>query len=279
MAIVIDGKTISRQIRAELKEEALRLKAARGVVPGLAVILVGEDPASQVYVRHKENACAEAGFFSRSLRLSATTSEQTLLKEIQRLNDDPQIHGILVQLPLPGHISVDVVTETIDPRKDVDGFHPWNVGRLFSGRPWHTACTPSGIIEMLDRSAIAIQGREAVIVGRSNIVGKPLALLLLARHATVTICHTRTRNLAEVTRRADILLAAAGRPEMIRAEMIRDGAVVIDVGINRLADGRLVGDVAFAECAEKASYITPVPGGVGVMTIAMLMKNTLQAAT
>jgi methylenetetrahydrofolate dehydrogenase (NADP+)/methenyltetrahydrofolate cyclohydrolase len=279
MAIVIDGKTISRQIRAELKEEALRLKAARGVVPGLAVILVGEDPASQVYVRHKENACAEAGFFSRTLRLSATTSEQTLLKEIQRLNDDPQIHGILVQLPLPGHISVDVVTETIDPRKDVDGFHPWNVGRLFSGRPWHTACTPSGIIEMLDRSAIAIQGREAVIVGRSNIVGKPLALLLLARHATVTICHTRTRNLAEVTRRADILLAAAGRPEMIRAEMIRDGAVVIDVGINRLADGRLVGDVAFAECAEKASYITPVPGGVGVMTIAMLMKNTLQAAT
>jgi methylenetetrahydrofolate dehydrogenase (NADP+)/methenyltetrahydrofolate cyclohydrolase len=279
MAIVIDGKTISRQIRAELKEEALRLKAARGVVPGLAVILVGEDPASQVYVRHKENACAEAGFFSRTLRLSATTSEQTLLKEIQRLNDDPQIHGILVQLPLPGHISVDVVTETIDPRKDVDGFHPWNVGRLFSGRPWHTACTPSGIIEMLDRSAIAIQGREAVIVGRSNIVGKPLALLLLARHATVTICHTRTRNLPEVTRRADILLAAAGRPEMIRAEMIRDGAVVIDVGINRLADGRLVGDVAFAECAEKASYITPVPGGVGVMTIAMLMKNTLQAAT
>jgi methylenetetrahydrofolate dehydrogenase (NADP+)/methenyltetrahydrofolate cyclohydrolase len=262
-----------------LKEEALRLKAARGVVPGLAVILVGEDPASQVYVRHKENACAEAGFFSRTLRLSATTSEQTLLKEIQRLNDDPQIHGILVQLPLPGHISVDVVTETIDPRKDVDGFHPWNVGRLFSGRPWHTACTPSGIIEMLDRSAIAIQGREAVIVGRSNIVGKPLALLLLARHATVTICHTRTRNLPEVTRRADILLAAAGRPEMIRAEMIRDGAVVIDVGINRLADGRLVGDVAFAECAEKASYITPVPGGVGVMTIAMLMKNTLQAAT
>lgn len=278
MAIVIDGKAISRRIRAELKEEALRLKGERGVVPGLAVVLVGEDPASQVYVRHKENACAEAGFHSRTLRLPSTTVQQTLLNEIRRLNEDPQIHGILVQLPLPDHISVDAVTEAIDPRKDVDGFHPWNVGRLFSGHPWHKACTPAGIIELLDRSAIEIEGREAVIVGRSNIVGKPLALLLLARHATVTVCHTRTRNLAEVTLRADMLFAAAGKPEMIRAEMVRDGAVVIDVGINRLADGLLVGDVAFAECAEKASYITPVPGGVGVMTIAMLMKNTLQAA-
>jgi methylenetetrahydrofolate dehydrogenase (NADP+)/methenyltetrahydrofolate cyclohydrolase len=278
MAIVIDGKAISRQIRMGLREEALRLKEEKGIVPGWAVVLVGEDPASKVYVRHKENACAEAGFFSRTLRLPAATPEKTLLEEIERLNDDPQIHGILVQLPLPGHISVDAVTEAINPRKDVDGFHPWNVGRLFSGDPWHKACTPAGIIELLDRSAIAIEGREAVIVGRSNIVGKPLALLLLARHATVTVCHTRTRNLAEVTRRADLLFAAAGKPEMIRAGMIRDGAVVIDVGINRLADGRLVGDVAFAECAEKASYITPVPGGVGVMTIAMLMKNTLQAA-
>jgi methylenetetrahydrofolate dehydrogenase (NADP+)/methenyltetrahydrofolate cyclohydrolase len=278
MAIVIDGKAISCEIRAELKVEALRLKAEKGIVPGLAVVLVGEDPASQVYVRHKENACAEAGFLSRTIRLPAATTQQTLLDLIQSLNDDNVIHGILVQLPLPGHIFVDAVTEAIDPRKDVDGFHPYNIGRLFSGNPWHQPCTPVGIIELLDRSAIEIEGKEAVIVGRSNIVGKPLALMLLARHATVTVCHTRTLNLAEVTRRAALLFAAAGKPEMIRADMVRDGAVVIDVGINRLADGRLVGDVAFAECAAKAAYITPVPGGVGVMTIAMLLKNTLQAA-
>jgi methylenetetrahydrofolate dehydrogenase (NADP+)/methenyltetrahydrofolate cyclohydrolase len=279
MAIVIDGKAISREIRAELKRDALRLKAEKGIVPGLAVVLVGEDPASQIYVRHKENACAEAGFLSRTVRLPVATTQQALLKLIQSLNNDNEIHGILVQLPLPGHISVDAVTEAIDPRKDVDGFHPYNIGRLFSGNPWHVACTPAGIIELLDRSAIGIEGREAVIVGRSNIVGKPLALMLLARHATVTVCHTRTRNLAEVTRRAELLFAAAGKPEMIRGDMVRDGAVVIDVGINRLADGRLVGDVAFDEVAVKAAYITPVPGGVGVMTIAMLLKNTLQAAT
>ena len=278
MAIVIDGKAISRKIRVELKEAARRLKAEKGIVPGLAVVLVGEDPASQVYVRHKENACAEAGFLSRTVRLPVATTQQTLLKLIQSLNNDNEIHGILVQLPLPSHISVDAVTEAIDPRKDVDGFHPYNIGRLFSGNPWHRACTPAGIIELLDRSAIGIEGKEAVIVGRSNIVGKPLALMLLARHATVTVCHTRTRNLAEVTRRAELLFAAAGKPEMIRADMVRDGAVVIDVGINRLADGRLVGDVAFDEVAAKAAYITPVPGGVGVMTIAMLLKNTLQAA-
>ena len=278
MAIVIDGKAISREIRAELKRDALRLKAEKGIVPGLAVVLVGEDPASQVYVRHKENACAEAGFLSRTIRLPAATTQQVLLDLIQNLNHDGKIHGILVQLPLPGHISVDAVTEAINPRKDVDGFHPLNIGRLFSGNPWHQPCTPAGIIELLDRSAIGIEGKEAVILGRSNIVGKPLALMLLARHATVTVCHTRTRNLAEVTRRAELLFAAAGKPEMIRADMVRDGAVVIDVGINRLADGRLVGDVAFDEVAAKAAYITPVPGGVGVMTIAMLLKNTLQAA-
>jgi methylenetetrahydrofolate dehydrogenase (NADP+)/methenyltetrahydrofolate cyclohydrolase len=278
MAIVIDGKAISREIRAGLKEEARRLKEEKGVVPGLAVILVGEDPASQIYVRHKENACADAGFLSRTVRLSAATTEQALLALIQNLNDDRQLHGILVQLPLPGHICVDAVTEAIDPRKDVDGFHPFNVGRLFSDNPRHYPCTPSGIIELLDRSAIRIEGKEAVIVGRSNIVGKPLALMLLARHATVTVCHTRTRNLAGVTRRAELLFAAAGKPEMIRADMVREGAAVIDVGISRLADGQLAGDVAFDECAAKAAYITPVPGGVGVMTIAMLLKNTLQAA-
>ncbi len=278
MAIVINGKAVSHEIRAELKRDALQLKEEKGVVPGLAVVLVGEDPASQVYVRHKENACAEAGFLSRTIRLPATASQQTLLDLIQNLNNDAQIHGILVQLPLPGHISVDAVMEAVDPRKDVDGFHPINVGRLFSGNPWHLPCTPAGIIDLLDRSAIRIEGKEAVIVGRSNIVGKPLALMLLVRHATVTICHTRTRNLAEVTHRAELLFAAAGRPEMIRADMVRNGAVVIDVGINRLADGRLVGDVAFDEVAAKAAYITPVPGGVGPMTIAMLLKNTLQAA-
>jgi methylenetetrahydrofolate dehydrogenase (NADP+) / methenyltetrahydrofolate cyclohydrolase len=278
MAIVIDGKAISRQIRAEIKEEALLLKEKLGLVPGLAVVLVGEDAASQVYVRHKENACAEAGFLSRTYRLSRETGEQALLDLIRSLNEDGGIHGILVQLPLPGHISVDAVTEAIDPRKDVDGFHPYNAGRLFSGNPWHRACTPAGIIELLDRTAIEIEGKEAVIVGRSNIVGKPLALMLLSRHATVTICHTRTRNLADVTRRAEILFAAVGRTEIIRADMVREGAVVVDVGVNRLPDGRLVGDVAFDEVARKAAYITPVPGGVGVMTIAMLMKNTLQSA-
>jgi methylenetetrahydrofolate dehydrogenase (NADP+)/methenyltetrahydrofolate cyclohydrolase len=278
MAIVIDGRAVSSRIRAEVREEAVRLKADTGIVPGLAVVLVGENPASQVYVRHKENACADAGFLSRTLRLPATVPQQDLLALIRSLNDDALIHGILVQLPLPGHISVEAVTEAIDPRKDVDGFHPFNAGRLFSGNPWHQPCTPAGIIELLNRYDVAVEGREAVIVGRSNIVGKPLALMLLARHATVTVCHTRTGNLAEVTRRAELLFAAAGKPEMIRSDMVREGAVVVDVGINRLGDGRLVGDVAFEECAAKASHITPVPGGVGVMTIAMLMTNTLRAA-
>jgi methylenetetrahydrofolate dehydrogenase (NADP+)/methenyltetrahydrofolate cyclohydrolase len=224
MAIVIDGKAISREIRAELKRDALRLKAEKGIVPGLAVVLVGEDPASQVYVRHKENACAEAGFLSRTVRLPVATTQQTLLDLIQSLNNDNKIHGILVQLPLPGHISVDAVTEAIDPCKDVDGFHPFNIGRLFSGNPWYQPCTPAGIIELLDRSAIGIEGKEAVIVGRSTIVGKPLALMLLARHATVTVCHTRTRNLAEVTRRAELLFAAAGRhgPRRRRRDRCRD---------------------------------------------------------
>lgn len=277
MAIVIDGKIVSRDIRAELKEKARRLQEEDGVVPGLAVVLVGEDPASEIYVRHKGNACAEAGFLSRTMRLPAVTSQPDLLALVCRLNEDPQIHGILIQLPLPGHLSADTVMEAIDPRKDVDGFHPFNAGRLFSGNPRHRPCTPAGIIELLDRSGVGIEGKEAVIVGRSNIVGKPLALMLLARHATVTVCHTRTRNLPEVTRRAELLFAAAGKPEMIRAGMVRDGAVVIDVGINRLDDGRLVGDVAFNEVAPKASHITPVPGGVGPMTIAMLLANTLQA--
>ena len=278
MAILIDGKQASREIRDALQAEAAKLKASSGTVPGLAVILVGENPASRIYVGSKEKACQEAGFLSRVYRLPAETAERDVLKRIRMLNDDRKIHGILVQLPLPAHIRAEAVIEAIDPRKDVDGFHPYNAGRLFSGNPLHRACTPSGILTLLDRYGIAAEGKEAVIVGRSNIVGKPLALMLLSRNATVTVCHTRTKNLPEVTRRAELLVAAAGKAEMIQADMVREGAVVIDVGVNRRADGRLVGDVAFAGVAEKASHITPVPGGVGPMTIAMLLKNTLRAA-
>jgi methylenetetrahydrofolate dehydrogenase (NADP+) / methenyltetrahydrofolate cyclohydrolase len=278
MATVIDGNRIAQDVRAEVKAQAIELKKNNGMVPGLAVILVGEDAASKIYVGRKEKAAKEAGFLSREHRLPADTPEDRLREIIASLNASPEIHGILVQLPLPKHLNPDVVIETIDPRKDVDGFHPFNIGGLFSGRPGHRACTPLGIIELLDRSGIGIEGKEAVIVGRSNIVGKPLALMLLNRHATVTICHTRTRDLSSVTRRADILVAAAGKAEMIRGDMVRQGAVVIDVGINRGPDGKLVGDVAYAEAAERASFITPVPGGVGPMTIAMLLRNTLEAA-
>lgn len=278
MAILIDGKQASREIRDALRAEAAKLKAVSGIVPGLAVILVGENPASRIYVGSKEKACEEAGFLSRVYRVPAETAERDVLKRIRILNDDRKIHGILVQLPLPAHIRTEAVIEAIDPRKDVDGFHPYNAGRLFSGNPLHRPCTPLGILTLLDRYGIVPEGKEAVIVGRSNIVGKPLALMLLSRNATVTICHTRTKNLQEVTRRAEILVAAAGKAEMIQADMVRDGAVVIDVGVNRGADGHLVGDIAFTGVAEKASHITPVPGGVGPMTIAMLLKNTLQAA-
>jgi len=278
MAIIIDGKKTAQDVRNEIKEETLELKAKTGIVPGLAVILVGEDPASKIYVRMKENACKEAGFLSREYKLSADVDESEILSIINDLNNDNEIHGILVQLPLPEHINSDSVIEAVDPQKDVDGFHPYNIGRLFSENPFHMACTPTGIIELLDRYNIGIEGKETVIVGRSNIVGKPLALMLLARHATITMCHTRTKNLPEVTRRAELLIAAAGKPEMITGGMVRDGAVVIDVGINRLESGKLVGDVDFSSVSEKTSYITPVPGGVGPMTIAMLLKNTLNAA-
>lgn len=278
MAIIMDGNRISRDVRNHVTSEALRLKQNRGIVPGLAVILVGEDAASKIYVKRKEIACNEVGFLSREFRLPHDTTQEKVLQIIRELNHDQSIHGILVQLPLPKHLNAVTMIESIDPRKDVDGFHPWNMGRLFSGDPYHIACTPRGIVEMIDRHGIEIEGKETVIVGRSNIVGKPLALLLLNRHATVTICHSRTKNLSEVTKRAEILIAAAGQPEMIKNDMVKEGTVVIDVGINRLDNGRLVGDVAFAEVAEKASHITPVPGGVGPMTIAMLLVNTLKAA-
>lgn len=279
MAVIIDGKKIARDILDEVKSEAQRLKERAGVIPGLAVLLVGNDPASKIYIRHKENACKAAAFFSREFRLSQDTGERAVLDIIQELNRDEKIHGILVQLPLPGHINPTTIIEAIDPRKDVDGFHPYNLGRLFTGNPYHMACTPKGILELMDRSSIEIQGKRAVIIGRSNIVGKPVALMLLNRHATVTVCHTKTKQLALVTRQAEILIAAAGRPEIITADMVGDGAVIIDVGINRMKEDRLVGDVAFSEVLEKASHITPVPGGVGPMTIAMLLVNTLNAAT
>jgi len=277
MAAIIDGKAVSQAVREELREKAALLKATKGIVPGLAVILVGDDPASQVYVRGKRKACDEAGFLSREYRLPAETPETEVLHIIGELNADPKIHGILVQMPVPPQIRPEAVVESIDPRKDVDGLHPFNAGRLFSSDPFHKACTPSGVIELLDRYGIPIEGREAVIVGRSNLVGKPLSLLLLARHATVTICHTRTRDLGAVCRRAEILVAAAGKAGMIRGDMVRDGAVVIDVGINRV-EGRLLGDVSFQEAELRASWITPVPGGVGPMTIAMLLANTYRAA-
>ena len=279
MAVIIDGKKIAQDILDEVRTEALRLKDRAGIIPGLAVLLVGNDHASKIYIKHKENACKAAAFFSREFKLSQDTSEKEILDIIRRLNRDEKIHGILVQLPLPGHINPTAIIEAIDPRKDVDGFHPHNLGRLFTGNPYHMACTPKGILELMDRSSIAIEGKKAVIVGRSNIVGKPIALMLLNRHATITVCHTKTKQLSHVTRQAEILIAAAGRAEMIRADMVGDGAVIIDVGINRMDDGRLVGDVAFSEVLEKASFITPVPGGVGPMTIAMLLVNTLNAAS
>jgi methylenetetrahydrofolate dehydrogenase (NADP+)/methenyltetrahydrofolate cyclohydrolase len=278
MTVIIDGNKIAQEVRQQVREEALDFKEKTGIVPGLAVILVGEDPASQVYVGRKAKACAEVGFLSREYKLSADSSEANLLSIINELNADQLIHGILVQLPLPKHIPTDEIIAAIDPQKDVDGFHPYNVGGLVSGSPLFVPCTPRGIMELIRRTGIELSGKEAVVVGRSNIVGKPMALLLLAQHATVTICHSRTKDLPAVTRRADVLIAAVGKTEMIKANMIKEGAVVIDVGVNRLENGKLAGDVAFNEVAPKASYITPVPGGVGPMTIAMLMKNTLDAA-
>lgn len=279
MAIIIDGKKIAQDVRSELKSEFLRLKKERGITPGLATILVGDNEASKIYLRHKENACRDMGFFSREVRLPRESHEGNILQLIHELNHDASIHGILVQLPLPQHLIPGRIIEAIEPRKDVDGFHPYNAGRLFTGNPYHIPCTPKGILELLDRYKIPVEGKEAVIVGRSTIVGKPLAILLLNRHATITVCHTRTHDIAEITKRADILIAAAGKPEIIKAEMVKEDSVVIDVGVNRLEGGRLVGDVAFTEVAKKASYITPVPGGVGPMTIAMLLVNTFNAAS
>ena len=274
---IIDGKAIAADIRKEIAADVAELKA-RGVTPGLAVVLVGDDPASRVYVSMKEKACEQAGIFSDEHKLSAETSEAQLLALIESLNDDPRIDGILVQLPLPDHIDESKVLETISPAKDVDGFHPYNVGRLVTGNPLFQPCTPFGVMKMLERTGVDLTGKEVVVVGRSNIVGKPVALMCLAQHATVTLCHSRTRDLPAKVGQADVLIAAVGRPEMIKGAWIKEGAVVIDVGVNRVGDKKLVGDVEFAAARERASAITPVPGGVGPMTITMLLYNTVAGA-
>lgn len=281
-AKILDGAALAQELRSEFKLRAEAL-AAQGVRPGLAVVLVGEDPASQVYVRNKVNACAQAGFHSEKIVLPPDTTAAALLERIAALNADPAIHGILVQLPLPKHIDADAVLEAIAPEKDVDGFHAENIGALTQGNPRFIPCTPHGVMKLLEKGGVALKGQEAVVIGRSNIVGKPMALLLLAAGATVTICHSQTRDLAFHTRRADILVAAVGRPRFVTGDMIKPGAVVIDVGINRVPEGqpdagKLCGDVDFASAVEVASAITPVPGGVGPMTIAMLLANTLLAA-
>ncbi|MEW6683994.1 MAG: bifunctional methylenetetrahydrofolate dehydrogenase/methenyltetrahydrofolate cyclohydrolase FolD [Nitrospirota bacterium] len=277
-ARLIDGKVVAKAVKEDVAGRVQALKA-KGIRPGLATVLVGDDPASHVYVRNKQRTCEELGMHTIGHHLPAATSQDELLGLIHRLNDDPSIHGILVQLPLPKPLRSEPILSAMSPHKDVDGLHPFNMGKLLMGEPRFVPCTPAGVLTMLDYYKLPIEGKTAVVVGRSNLVGKPAALLLMHRHATVTVCHSKTPDLAEVCRRADILVAAMGKARFITGEMVRDGAVVIDVGINRLPDGRLVGDVDFEAVAPKASWITPVPGGVGPMTIAMLMQNTLLAAS
>ena len=277
MAELIDGKAIAAEMRQQIAADTQEL-IDNGVTPGLAVVLVGEDPASRVYVSMKEKACAAAGIYSVEHKLSAETGETELLELIAKLNDDGKIDGILVQLPLPGHIDEAKVLEAISPSKDVDGFHPYNVGRLVTGTPVFNPCTPFGIMKMLEYTGVELKGKEVVIIGRSNIVGKPVALMCLAEHATVTICHSRTVDLPKKVAAADVVIAAVGRPEMIKGEWIKKGAVVIDVGVNRVGEKKLVGDVEFEAAGKNAAAITPVPGGVGPMTITMLLFNTLLSA-
>ncbi len=276
MAKLIDGKLISKQIKDELKVEAAKLKEA-GIEVTLAVIQVGNDPASTVYVGNKKKACDYIGIRSLAYELPESTTQEELLKLVEELNDRDDVDGILVQLPLPSHIDEDTVIKTISPKKDVDGFHPQSVGALSIGQKGFVSCTPAGIIELLKRSDVDIEGKECVIIGRSNIVGKPMALLMLRENATVTICHSRTKNLKEVAKRADILIVAIGKPEFVTSEYVKEGAVVIDVGIHRRDNGKLCGDVLFSDVEPIASAITPVPGGVGPMTIAMLMHNCIDA--
>ena len=278
MAKIIDGKALAAKKQAALQEKVERLKAESGLVPGLVVILVGDDPASQVYVRNQERFAKKVGFLSETVRLSESISEEELIQVIEKYNKDERFHGILVQLPLPKHINDKRVILAIDPKKDVDGFHPMNTGHLWSGRPVMVPCTPAGIMELLREYEVALEGKTAVIIGRSNIVGKPMAQLLLEKNATVTLAHSRTRDLAKVTKQADILIVAIGQGHFVTADFVKEGAVVIDVGMNRDVDGRLIGDVDFEEVEPIASLITPVPGGVGPMTITMLMEQTYQSA-
>ena len=277
MAQIIDGKTISQQVRQEVKEGVAQWVKGGGVIPGLATVLVGDDPASQVYVKNKNKATVEAGMHSRHIPLPVTTSESQLLELIDNLNRDSSIHGILVQLPLPSQIKSSKILEAIDPKKDVDGFHPINVGRLVSGDATLMPCTPLGVMRLIKETGMDLRGKNAVIVGRSNIVGKPMALLLLQANATVTICHSHTKDLQQKVKEADVVVAAIGKPNFVKGDWIKTGAVIIDVGINRLPNGKLVGDVDFKAASREAAWITPVPGGVGPVTIAMLLNNTLLA--
>ena len=278
-ARILDGKATAQAVRAEVRAGSERLRERSGVRPGLSVVLVGEDPASQVYVRNKDRAAAEAGFVVDTVRLHADTSQSALEERVEALNANPAVHGILVQLPLPKGLDPDRVVRLLDPRKDVDGLTPANVAALVTGAPGLRPCTPAGCIELLDRHDVPLEGARVVLVGRSMLVGKPLAHLALARNATVTVCHSRTRDLASECRSADVLVAAVGRARLIRGDWVAEGATVLDVGINRGDDGKLVGDVDFAAAAERAGAITPVPGGIGPMTIAMLLRNTLEAAS
>ncbi len=283
MATIIDGKQIAQQIRDGLKGEVAQLQKERKITPGLAAVLVGENPASKVYVNMKAKACDETGIYSQKIHLPADTSQEKLIELIHSLNEDRRIHGILVQLPLPDHLDQHRVLQEVSPDKDVDGFHPVNLGKLLSAKFWEelptfVPCTPAGCIKLIESTRTQIEGKHAVVVGRSVIVGKPVAMLLLAKQATVTIAHSRTKNLKELCRQADILVVAAGRAKLVTADMIKPGAVVIDVGVNRVGEKTLVGDVDFEAAKEVAGFITPVPGGVGPMTIAMLLKNTVESA-
>ena len=277
-ARLIDGKALALQVRERLAIESAAVLAKSGMKPGLATILVGDDPASHLYVKSKQKACDAAGIYIDDHKLPASTTQAELMALIEKKNADPKIHGILVQLPLPKHIDSKVVLEAVSPDKDADGFHPYNFGRLVEGHPVFEACTPKGVIKMIESTGVGIEGKRAVVLGRSNIVGKPLALMLLQRNATVTICHSKTKDLPAVCREAELLLVAIGRPKFVTADMVREGAVVIDVGTNRLPDGKVVGDVDFEPVSQKAGWISPVPGGVGPMTIAMLLDNTVESA-
>lgn len=277
-ARIIDGKALAQQVREGLAKESAAVLAKTGMKPGLATILVGDDPASHLYVKSKQKACDAAGIYIDDSKLPANTSQSDLLTLISQKNADPKIHGILVQLPLPKHIDSKVVLDAVSAQKDADGFHPYNFGRLVEGSPIFEACTPKGVIKMIESTGLSIEGKRAVVLGRSNIVGKPLALMLLHRNATVTICHSKTKDLPAVCREAELLLVAIGKAKFVTADMVREGAVVIDVGTNRLPDGKVVGDVDFDSVSQKAAWISPVPGGVGPMTIAMLLDNTVESA-